>query len=716
VQRATSGLVFLGLLLGGGTARSTQTPPPTFPSEAQVVVLDVIAKDRKGRPVDDLRPGELQVFEDGRRCEIRSLRLVRAGTETETPASPRATAVPQPDAAPAPPSATPTRPSLVVLVFDRFTNEWALLARKGALDFLSRSFPPDTWFAVFKVDYGLRLLAPFTTDPKRLRAAVERATSGDREKRVGTLAPELPGTEEQPDETVRPGETTPRLPHLRDVAGPVGVQEEANADRLRALDSLYALLGVTRALSVVEGRKAIIYFSDAWHHATSVLGPYEDVVSEANRANVAINTVDARGLTTEAPFVATLGPLAPQPAGRASPPQAEAHLNAGGEPRVPLSTRFEVVEDRLTGPNTERLADDTGGLPIGGTNDLGAGLAVVAGELRQYYELVYVPANPSLDGRFRHVSVEVSRPGVRLRTRAGYFAVPRQAPRLAARELPLMTALAAETPPHDFALRAGVLHFAPAGAERQCVLVAEVPLSEVEVAADEANDTYRAHLAFLARVKDADGRVIARLTHDWPLEGPLPDRDKARERNAVFRRTLSLVPGRYELETAVQDRRTGALSASRTPFEVPPFTRGVSLGSVTVLRRAEPAAEDSASSGPLAAGGVLLFPDLEGSFVAGSRPELPLFVSVYPAADGGAVELTVELRRGGQVVASATTGLPTPGLDGRIPWFGGIPSGRLAPGSYEIDVTARQGETTARERTRLEVEAPGTADTGRPPK
>ena len=96
--------------------------------------------------------------------------------------------------------------------------------------------------------------------------------------------------------------------------------------------------------------------------------------------------------------------------------------------------------------------------------------------------------------------------------------------------------------------------------------------------------------------------------------------------------------------------------------------------------------------------------------------QLPLFVSVYPAADGGAVELTVELRRGGQVVASATTGLPTPGLDGRIPWFGGIPSGRLAPGSYEIDVTARQGETTARERTRLEVEAPGTADTGRPPK
>ena len=58
-------------------------------------------------------------------------------------------------------------------------------------------------------------------------------------------------------------------------------------------------------------------------------------------------------------------------------------LNDGADPPTPLSRTFEATEDRLTGPNTTRLADDTGGLAIGGTNDLGEGLSVVAEELGQ---------------------------------------------------------------------------------------------------------------------------------------------------------------------------------------------------------------------------------------------------------------------------------------------------------------------------------------------
>ncbi len=711
MRGTTFGLSLLLVLLGGG-APAGQAPPPAFPADAQVVVLDVVAKDRKGRPVDDLRPSELAVSEDGRACEIRSLRLVRARAPVTPPTPPQPAA--QPGAAPVTTAVTPARPSLVVLVFDRLGTEWAPPARKAGLELLSRRFPPDTYFAVFKIAYRLRLLEPFTTDPARLQAAVLKATAGDREKRVGPLAPELPSEATQPKEPVRSGELIPRLPDLREVAGSLGDREEAEFGRANALDSLYGLLGVARALGAVEGRKAIVYFSEAWHFGTPVLGPYEDAVSEANRANVAIHTVDVRGLTSEKPFEATLGPLAPAPAGRASPPAPAAHLNDGPEPAKPQSWGSEKMEDRLAGPNTERLADDTGGLPIRDTNDLGAGLSAVAEELAQYYELVYAPANPNLDGRFRHIAVKVSRPGVRLRTRAGYFATPRQSPKLAARELPLMTALGAETPPHDFALRAGVLHFAPAGAERQCVLLAEVPLAEVQVAADEANEVYRAHLTFLALVKDAGGRVIARLSHDWPIEGPLVGREQALERNAVFRRTLPLAPGRYSLETAVQDRQTTALSVTRTAFDVPPPGKGLSLGSLSLLRRVE-TGEGSAAGNPLAVGDLLLFPDLEASIAADSRPELSLFVGVYPARPGGPVELTVELRRQQQVVARASSPLPEADADGRIPWIGGISTAGLKPGSYEIVVRARQGETTAEERTRLEVPAGGGTASGRPP-
>jgi hypothetical protein len=93
----------------------------------------------------------------------------------------------------------------------------------------------------------------------------------------------------------------------------------------------------------------------------------------------------------------------------------------------------------------------------------------------------------------------------------------------------------------------------------------------------------------------------------------------------------------------------------------------------------------------------------EPAFVAGSRPELPFFVGVYPARPGGPVELIVEVRRDARVVGRTTTTLPDPDPDGRIPWIGAIPSDGLRPGSYEIVVMVKQGEATAEERTPLDV-------------
>jgi len=173
-------LPFLFLAAAPAAPNTVQNAPPTFPSEASVVVLDVVANDRKGQPVGDLRPDELQVFEDGKACTVRSFRLVRAGSRALAAAPETADASGHPPRGV--PSPTPVRPSLVVLVFDRLGTVSAPLARRGALDLLTRDFPPDTWFAVFGVRYGVHLLQAFTTDRAQLQAAIERATLGDADK------------------------------------------------------------------------------------------------------------------------------------------------------------------------------------------------------------------------------------------------------------------------------------------------------------------------------------------------------------------------------------------------------------------------------------------------------------------------------------------------------------------------------------------------------
>lgn len=49
--------------------------PPTFPSGAQVVLLDLVARDAKGAVVADLREDEPQVFENGERCTVVSVTI-----------------------------------------------------------------------------------------------------------------------------------------------------------------------------------------------------------------------------------------------------------------------------------------------------------------------------------------------------------------------------------------------------------------------------------------------------------------------------------------------------------------------------------------------------------------------------------------------------------------------------------------------------------------
>ena len=113
--------------------------PPAFGTATAVVTLDLVVRDKKGRPVRDLKPGEIEVFEDDARCPVRSFRLVEGESAVEAGAS---TAAPSPAAAaPAAAESDPAHaPTLVTLVFDRFDAEGAKLARKAALDFVERDF------------------------------------------------------------------------------------------------------------------------------------------------------------------------------------------------------------------------------------------------------------------------------------------------------------------------------------------------------------------------------------------------------------------------------------------------------------------------------------------------------------------------------------------------------------------------------------------------
>ena len=90
--------------------------------------------------------------------------------------------------------------------------------------------------------------------------------------------------------------------------------------------------------------------------------------------------------------------------------------------------RIDAIDTRgLAGEPADTinsLAVDTGGRVIFNTNNIGDALDEIAADTNVYYVLGYQPANLRYDGKYREIEVRVKRPGVTVRARKGYLALP----------------------------------------------------------------------------------------------------------------------------------------------------------------------------------------------------------------------------------------------------------------------------------------------------
>jgi VWFA-related protein len=726
--------------------RATQEKPfpatPEFRAGTAVVVLDLIVRDKKGRPVKDLRPEEIQVFENEQACELRSFGLVQtegtlepAGSgagfpATMNPSSPAGVEMTQ---------ATRLPLNLVTLVFDRLDAEGQALARKAAGDFLERGLSPRSRVAVFTIGQRLAIVQDYTREAEALRKAVEVATSGvdvtpqsltrratkAAEDYMRVVAPgDAPPNVQQPGDASEP--STERLPdggggatangmagHVTTPAGPEAKYREVVARTLQLTDSLqrqmegewslYPLLALVKAQERIPGRKTVLYFSSGLRVPPVLDDLFRSMIGQANRANVSVYAVDARGLKAQSDI--QLSGQALRQAANASLLQ---QLKGADQPTTVDETRImDTAEDsmRLNAQQTlSDLSEGTGGFLIANANDAKAGMDRVAADIQGYYEVSYVPPKTGFDGGFRKIAVKTTRKDVVLQSRAGYFALPPSDQIVLPFEVPLLTALSGAQTAHDFDYRARALRFGPAPGGVEHALVVEVPLDHFEFAVDKKKKVYRLKLVVLAVVKDAEGRVVERFSDQYPLGGPLEQLDSVRQANAVLRRRIVLAAGHYTLESVAQVKDTGRTSVERNAFEVPATGPGLALSSLCLIRRVDPLPADAPpSTDPFRVEGIRVVPHLEGTVSKAASPNLSFFARVYPAAGGETPRLTLEFVRDGKVIGRAPPDSPAPDAGGRLAYVGSVPATGLTPGAYEVRLTAAQGAATVTTRTMFEL-------------
>src|SRR5580693_8793621 len=114
----------LALLIADGIAQTPQAPDVVIRSSAREVLLDLVVRDAHGKLVTNLKPGEVAVYENGVRQDVRAVRLV-AGNEVriedERQAVEAKAAGTQADEAPHPPLNPLRTVNLVCLILNDIT-------------------------------------------------------------------------------------------------------------------------------------------------------------------------------------------------------------------------------------------------------------------------------------------------------------------------------------------------------------------------------------------------------------------------------------------------------------------------------------------------------------------------------------------------------------------------------------------------------------------
>src|SRR5499427_3457263 len=397
---------------------------PDFRARVDLITNDIVVRDSKGNFVPDLKPEEIQVYEDGIQQELVSMTVVTGG-RVYNPMAPAPAAAPEGIILPKRRTVSDVSGRIFLFFVDDQHLQFGNTARVRQLfQKISKELVHDGDLFGIVSSGPSSIQVDMTYDKTQLDQAITKMT----------------GNELKPTEIINSS------------GGPGGPSEI----RYRAHVAFDTMLeGLKNLEQVHNRRKALVWVSDGYDFA-----PYKDarygtmdpnspfeqnqaaqarnqaansaasnnggqqfdpntcadviqqkqseefadadlsrelyeVTQAANRANTTIYTIDPRGL---------VGPLP--------------DLDENVDPQQ-YSETIRKTQDSL-----RTLAEETGGLAVVNTNDFTKALKRVDAETSDYYVIGYYSKNPDILKRRRTIDIRLARPGLTVNFRKEYVLKP----------------------------------------------------------------------------------------------------------------------------------------------------------------------------------------------------------------------------------------------------------------------------------------------------
>ena len=568
--------------------------------ESELVLVNVVARDKQGKPITDLKQSDFTLLEDGKAQKISSFDFENLDT-TPLPAS----LGPAQQTANGP--VTPAKPILTTKDADQALNNKRVIvlffdlsamgpdeterSMQAAKKYVQTKMTSADLIAIVTLASSLRLDQDFTGDQARLLHVLNRFSHSEGQGMDNGSTGDADGIEESGN-AYTPDETE---------------YNQFNTDR-----KLQALQSLCQILAKFNQKKSVIYFSSGvTQTGIENQAALRAAVNTAIKANVAIYTLDARGLEAE------------PPGGSASAASLRGTaMYSGAAVQSSLDANFASQETLTT------LSGDTGGKAFLDTNDLGQVFDRVQRDTSVYYVLGYKSSNALRDGRYRHIQVKINRPGLNLEFRKGYYA-PKDFQHFNAedKQQQMEDELASELPNTDVALYMAASYFRMDDRRFYVPVALVVPGSQIPFT--KGGDKDKASLDVIGEVLDELKRPVGSVRETVKLS--LDAAQEVRRKNVQYSTGFMLMTGKYHFKFVVRENQSGRLGSFETDFVVPDIRKApLKLSSVVLASQRQPSSKKSQN--PLVRDGNELVPNIAHVFTQDQH--LYFFYEVYdPAKD-----------------------------------------------------------------------------------
>jgi len=690
---------------------SAQVPVATLKVEAPSVVVDVIVTDKKGRHASGLTAEDFKVYEENVPQRIVTFELPRE----EAAAPPADQAAEGVTVNPSPQREARESPNrrFMTLVIDLGDLQPAGVktAREALARYVGTGLPADDFVALYWIDESLHLAQPFTQDKRQIAEAIEkfgrRGPAGhftaaqrlETQEEVQDLFSSIVGIQAAGTQADLSGPCQQPANHWKCLHFGTLTQFLQTQNNFQARAVFVAMRAIAEAYGRLPGRKNVIVLSEGFPNSPETRSEMAAVIDAANRSNVAFYFVDPAGLA--------VGNSAESASIEQSYDQKAITLAMVGPELQDLTglNRFDWARGigwDAKGAEFSYIASATGGFAIKNQNDLLPGLRRIDRDSREFYTLVYQPTNKIYDGSFRRIKLEVLKPGLRVRHRAGYWAIPPgQEVMLTPAAAQLLAGLASGSLRPAFAPKVNTaLLLAPDGSLAAPVHVS-LPTDMVKFAKDPKQGRYHAGVTLVLVGRGRDRSIVGVHQRFLSLDLGKKEWEEFRRKDTLDIQARLTLP-KFEplsVEAILQFSNGTVAMGTRSIKLAAANGAGPRLTNVLLSNRIEPASGPADPADPLRGPNFQLYLPSEPRFAMADQLTAILGlldVPLDPARHRPALRLSFAIKQGSQTVRELPPeeALGGPNRKGLLILKQFNLAG-LGPGSYALEVRAEDPATRA---------------------